>query len=566
MAQATDIAGNRGPIGPPWPSGSSPSPATTSASGPPSSPSSSRPPRPISSGASGPSRPTPPPAATSRPVRLQRRRQGRRGRLPLQLRRVLRAALERRDRSTSSSAPAGPRCRSPATTTPPGPSPTGPTTPNTAVWAIALPQARRRGRPVRRSPAIDIPVPAAYDGNGVTEIAVFRPESTVGDRRATRSPSWPAARHRQPTTGSASPTRRSPRSASSTRPATSPPRPTTTGSAATSSPSTGRHRPVLHPERAQPSTTRPPGPSGRSRSNLPGGPRVGDVPVSVGLRGHRQGQPGGLPPLELDVLSTNPTPDRGPEVHPVRPGRGESSPRRARCSTGSRPSPGYFATTGGISQARSSLRGRPPTPPPGGAVHTLSIASASTSSTVVVPAVPSLVAVASPMVLSTTVAAGGLRGPGLRGPTSRRPRARRIRSWSGPWLPGRSSRSSPPRRSRPRRPRPIRQGRQGQEAGQGPDRRSQAASGRIRPPGQGGEGRDHPGQEPSGRRPRHGQGRKARKGPPEVDERSPRGRRDEPGLAAFGRGRPRRPEGPPSGGRGLFAFVHDPGPLKSGTA
>jgi len=106
--------------------------------------------------------------------------------------------------------------------------------PNTGFWFVALPTAG--GQVVKFGvPNVDIPTPSAFDGGGAAEIAVFRPTAVGGGDADSFNVMGPRLNIR-----SASRTRRSPGWGSPTGRATSPPPPTMTGSAATSSRSTGR--------------------------------------------------------------------------------------------------------------------------------------------------------------------------------------------------------------------------------------------------------------------------------------------------------------------------------------
>ena len=191
VAQATDIAGNKGPLSPALNlriitvagdyinAGAAQftvfQPTT----------------RPTTSGASGPSRSTPPPAATSRSsttsTATARSTRSPTASTPPSTSGPLSNGAARRP---ASSAPAASRCRSPATTTARAPSIYGLYNPDTATWAVNLPTPG--GRVVTFGvPNVDIPAPAAYDGGGVTEIAVFRPVTSSPATTPTRSTSWP---------------------------------------------------------------------------------------------------------------------------------------------------------------------------------------------------------------------------------------------------------------------------------------------------------------------------------------------------------------------------------------
>ena len=245
----------------PSPSGSSPSPATTSAPGPPSSPSSTPPPRPTTSGTSASVQVDTTPGRDV-PVQYDFNGDGQTdlvayrfntaeyfGQLSQRL--ADRPAVRARRRLA-----AGLRLlrglRAPSST------PT--TAPTPAIWVVALPQPG--GLVVQFGvPSVDIPAPAAYDGGGVTEIAVFRPRPV---RRATDADSFTVV---GPGNGCYQ--------VSFTSPAVAEARLRLQGRRhprpgrlrrrrpATSSPSTGR-APASSSSSTRPtSTTRPPGPSGR---------------------------------------------------------------------------------------------------------------------------------------------------------------------------------------------------------------------------------------------------------------------------------------------------------------
>ena len=247
----------------PEPSGSSPSPATTSTPGPPSSPSSARPPRPTTSGTSGSSRSTPPPAATSRSSTTSTAT-ARSTRSPTASTPPSTSGPSPTARpSTSSSAPAASRCRSPATTT------------ARARFDLRPLQPRHRDLghqpahgPAARSSASACPRSTSRPrrpttATASTEIAVFRPSVVNGNDAdsfnvvaAELLQQLPGQLHRPggPGPGLHLQGRRHPRP----------------GRLRRGRPRRVRHLPADAPASSSSSTcptssTRPPGPSGRSR-------------------------------------------------------------------------------------------------------------------------------------------------------------------------------------------------------------------------------------------------------------------------------------------------------------
>ena len=430
-----------------------------------------------------------------RPVRLQRRRQDRLRRLPLQRRRVLRhgvqrladqpAVRRRRRRSLPvSGLLLGTRHVHPAPTT----------GPNTATWSIALPQPG--GLIVKFGvPNLDIPVPAAYDGGGITEIAVFRP-SAVGGALGTPasdadsfSVGGPAGYYQ----------------VSFTNPAV-----TKLGfvykagdiPAPADYDGVGRDEfAIYRPSTGQFFILNTPNPLNSATwtlrtvtMNLPGGPNANDVPVSEDYDGDGKVDPAVYRPSTSTFFILHST--TGIQ-QTIQYGLGNfdiapAGPLLYRLSA----LKGAFATTGGLSTATTSGSGPAQAITSGSLVHTRSIASASNSSTSSSSTVPSLIAVASP---DGVALAGHDADPGGPSPAPPRPRPRLFRdrrSRSGPLRPRSSSRPSP-RRSRPRsspRPRPRPKARSRTKA---PGRRPQGPRGRGHAPAEGSQGRP-PAKKPHG--------------------------------------------------------------------
>ena len=176
--------------------------------------------------------------------------------------------------------------------------------------ATAAGTSERRAAFPRLGPAGDIPVPGDYDGDGTTDIAIFRPTDGVWFIQARRPTAacGPPATSPSPatTTATAPPTSPStappPASGTSTAapplpgapPATSPSPATTTATAPPTSPSTAPPPALVHPRRHRP----------------PPGAPAGDIPVPGDYDGDGT----------TDIAIYRPTPAAGTSTAKPRPG------------------------------------------------------------------------------------------------------------------------------------------------------------------------------------------------------------------------------------------------------
>ena len=269
--------------------------------------------------------------------------------------------------------------------------------PYNTTWTLALPQSG--GEVVKFGvPNVDVPTPAAFDGGGVAEIAYFRPSSTV----ATDQDSFTVATsvvnnqvvaaYRVSFTNSALA-----RFGFVYKPGDLPAPADYDGIGqdefAIYRPSTGQFFILRTPNVNSPTTW-----TIRTVSlNLPGGPNVNDVPASQDYDGNGKVDPTAYRPSNSTFYVVHSSTGIQENFQFGTPGGvvAAAGPLLYRLTA----LKGAYATTGGYKAAATA--GAVTT---GAVVHARAIASASSTSTSSSAPVPSLVAVASPMVLTTTTA------------------------------------------------------------------------------------------------------------------------------------------------------------------
>ena len=259
---------------------------------------------------------------------------------------------------------------------------------NTGKWVVALPQAGGLTTTFGLA-GIDIPTPAAFDGNGVTELAYFRPASTVATDADSFTVMGPRGVYRASFTNTALA-----RFGFTYRAGDVPAPADYDGIGkdefAIYRPSTGQFFILKTPDVYTPSTW-----SIRTVTlNLPGGPNVNDVPASEDYDGNGKVDPTVYRPSNSTFYLIHTSTGIQENIQFGTPGGvlAAAGPLLYRLTA----LKGQYASGGGYKPASGvstkAIVG-------GGGVHSLSIASASNSSTSSSAPVPSLIALAAPIAI-----------------------------------------------------------------------------------------------------------------------------------------------------------------------